>query len=346
MSGARGRPVAPGAEPVRGSPTLSCVLPVALREPGRHAWRHDPDAGVVPRLRLMLASFVRMFESAALDVFFIPCPPADRLAVEAIVGGITSDPRYRVVCERDLAPELFMGLQEGSGWYIQQILKLAVGAHVASPFYLTLDSDILCVRPTSYASLVHRGRARVNVERAADYAQLYVADTAAGEVRAKRTRFGWAERILGRPRPERYAGCFYGETPVVLHTASVRALLRHLEHRLGAPWCRMLWAHRPFTEYTLYFLFLELTGRLERVCERVDRRTVLDLDRSVWKGVAEYRRPRTLEGWSPFEGEDRGAFVAVQSYLDASGWLPAGDGVASFYARLERALYETSGDRP
>jgi hypothetical protein len=43
-----------------------------------------------------------------------------------------------------------------SGWFVQQLVKLSIARIVSSPFYLTLDADVMCVRHTEYTDLVWR----------------------------------------------------------------------------------------------------------------------------------------------------------------------------------------------
>ena len=122
------------------------------------------------------------------------------------------------------------------GWYVQQLVKLAIAERIATPFYLTLDADVICGRPTRYEDLVVEGRALVQL--------------------SPPNHPEWnddAERVLGLRR----SGRQYGVTPAVLSVDAVHALAAHLG---GAAWRRLLLRSLPWTEYALYHTFLERTG--------------------------------------------------------------------------------------
>jgi len=54
-----------------------------------------------------------------------------------------------------LIPETkFLKIQ---GWYLQQLIKLAIAEHIKTDFYLTLDADVICVKPVYFSDLVKDG---------------------------------------------------------------------------------------------------------------------------------------------------------------------------------------------
>lgn len=75
--------------------------------------------------------------------------------------------KVKFVADADLAPELApgrtkRGLNHVAGYTTQQIMKLAAADLVPTQWYLTLDADVICIRNTSFLSLLPSGRATVN----------------------------------------------------------------------------------------------------------------------------------------------------------------------------------------
>lgn len=335
------------AEPLQ----ISFVLPVTLQEKktkfvNGESWRTSPDNEVVFRTRLLLLSFLKWYDQTALAAFLIICPSSEVTAIADLLRSITSDHRYKVISELEICPEIepaVSGQIAGlSGWHIQQLIKISSCARIGSPYYVTLDSDIVGTRPITYESFIHNNRALTNVETAEDYRRLYEPQFAEAEIAIKSLRYAVSAGLLGYTRSPGLLSRFYGETPVILHTESVRALMENLAARHGRPWFGALAKRLGWTEYGLYFQFLEKLGKLQDVCELAGCNTVLDLDRSVWQESAKYRQPRVydVEGWFA-HGPNRqgGAFVAIQSWLPVESWLPAGYAtVRDYYRRLEESL--------
>jgi hypothetical protein len=219
------------------------------------------------------------------------------------------------------------------------LIKLRVASHFSSTHYVTLDSDILCLKPFSYASVVANGRSLTNLEHPSDYERIYVTRDCQHELTTKRTRYQGAAALLGYRRPDTLQH-FYGETPVVLHTQSVRELSEFLNQRFGQSWIDGLAGQKTWTEYSLYFQFLEMTGRLEELCALTDCNAVLDLEKSVWLPSEGYRSARHYDA-AHFNHDlrKRGFFVAIQSWLPSTLWLPARCGsVSAFYEEVETWL--------
>jgi len=215
---------------------------------------------VLPLTAADLARAEILFES--LDAFFDPLgtcfvvvPDRDLGAVQARVPR----ERYIVLPESDVIPEiarfraaallrekLHLAGPPIHGWFVQQLVKLAVAGRVRTPFYLTLDADVICARPTRYEDLVVDGRALVQT--------------------SPPNHPEWnddAERVLGLPRLRRQ----YAVTPALLNTGGVRALADYVQRRVRprlrplVSWRSYLLRRLPWTEYALYHTFLMGTGR-------------------------------------------------------------------------------------
>ena len=215
-----------------------------------------------------------------LETFFEPLGTCHVVVPDddvALVGArVPESERYVVVAESELVPEISWFRSTARirgrlrivgppmhGWFVQQLVKLAAAERVATSFYLTLDADVLCVRPTRYEDLVADGRALVQT--------------------SPPNHPEWnddAERVLGLPR----SGRQYAVTPAVLSRQAVAALARHLGERvhprarelaswlprgragqIAASWRSYLMRKLPWTEYALYGTFVEATGLLERL---------------------------------------------------------------------------------
>lgn len=226
-------------------------------------------------------------------------------------GGRGDGAWVHLIGEEAVVPELARHARL-KGWYKQQLVKLAIADWVATPFYLTLDADVVCTRTLRYADLVHgeRGLCRVHGE---DLHPDWYRQSA---------------RVLGLS-PAR-TGISHNVTPALLARDGVRALATFLQRRArsegplarlrarfmraGGPppnnWRDYLARHVPWTEYALYYTFLEATGQFERY--HFEAPTGLyEKDDSVWrKDAADFAR------WDPaprFAGTGLPAFVVIQS---------------------------------
>ena len=300
---------------------LSIVLPVATTDTGRD----DED---LRRTSILLESFLLTFSLPDLHQFSIICPPRDLPAISALLRSLTSDARFTVVSELDICPELASDPptwsawpRRNKGWFRQQLIKLSCCRLAETALSLTLDADIVCVRRFGLQQLLVNGKARCGVETPRDYDELYVPAFAAFELRVKQERVAWAQRVLGRARPERFAGRFYSETPTLYDTDGVSRLAAALEEKYQKPWRQALLDALPWTEQALYFQFLEAEDLFDTKYCPLHRNAVLRLDESIWQRQAAYRDPRNrqLEDWQPPEASDDdsgGFFVAFQSSLN------------------------------
>ena len=335
--------------------SLTFVLPVTLQEKGllSEAWRHSPDDAIHARLELLLKSFTRRFDQRELCEFIIICPDEDRQSVAGILHRVTEDPRYRIISERVVLPDVkdapATSDSKTTGWRTQQLIKLAIAQQVLSSHYVTLDSDVYCVRNVCIASFISAdGRAITNTETLEDYRRLYTDHHASREAAIKSQWYSCSSALLGYCRSSQLCERFYGETPAVLHTESVLTLITYLERRLGRPWSTVLGGLRGWTEYSLYYSFLEQTDQLFDHCALSGCNTVLDLERSVWHSTEWYRHTRRYNRhhFVPrVPPEQAGSFVVIQSWLPAESWLPREfQSTSEFYSSLASWLSEEGSE--
>jgi hypothetical protein len=245
--------------------------------------------------------------------------------------------KYVVVPESSIVPEFsYFSDSFVRGWYKQQLIKLAIAQHIRTEFYLTLDADVICVKPTRYADLVTNGRARYHSYPTGPFPQWHE----------------WASRILGCAPSQRH----FEVTPSILCTEAVLELQSFLDARaqkyrslsymfkahrrahlrlflaslIGKTkplqdWRLFLLENLPWTEYALYFTFLEKFDLLERFYYDAGA-SLYTVENSVWN-LEDY------DNWSPeecFQTHGDFFFCVIQS---TTGLLP---GVV--WSRVERFL--------
>jgi hypothetical protein len=202
------------------------------------------------------------------------------------------------------------------GWYRQQLLKLAVAPHVATENYLTLDADVICVRNASPEALAPGGKGLCHV-----IAEDLHPDWYRGSL-----------SVLGLPAKRR--GVLHNVTPAVLNRRAVLALQHHLAERAargefrrdltglrqrwlmrrlrgqGEPWRLYLIVGAPWTEYALYYSFLEATDQFEAY-HTLTSDCLYAVHGSVWRADAAH-----FASWDPaplFRGSGAPYFAIVQS---------------------------------
>lgn len=313
---------------------FSVVMPFTLaeRSSGAIEWRTNPDRGVIARFHLALRSIQEYFPLDNLESFLVIVPASQVQDVRGLVEQSCPGLGIEVMAESDILPDIDPELP---GWYLQQLIKLAASAYFSGRYYLTLDSDIICTRPFGFDDLVVDDRAVMNLERVSDYVALYKDEGARREVEVKTNRYRASAKLLGYERDTGAHPYFFGETPVMLNRAVVQRMLAHLEKRHGEAWQALLSRERKWTEYGLYFQFLEAAGELEAFHQPAGCNTVLDLERSVWQASDWYRQPRLYDRRHFCPAEPGGLFIAIQSWIDSRHWLPLRyEKVEAFYTDL------------
>ena len=182
-----------------------------------------------------------------------------------------------------LARKILRGRFDAYGWFIQQLVKMAIAERVQTDFYLTLDADVVCVKPVGYEDLVQDGRAIVNVRDEDVHPEWYKG----------------AERVLGLNR----SGLTHGVTPALFSRPAMlqlhdflRGRVHRVLRRLGSlcrpgstwrsalcDWRGYLLRNTPWTEYTLYHTFLEHAGLFDTYHVRRGGDAIYDNTLSVWQ---------------------------------------------------------------
>jgi hypothetical protein len=297
---------------------LTFALPLATAETGR-------DGDDLKRFELLLATIERYCKTPEILRLLVICPANDLPMARRIVERFNASFEIELIDEVDLCPDLRFNPETRNnwprpnlGWMRQQLIKLAIHERVRTPFYLTLDSDVLFVRRFGYNDLFQRRKAILNIQTESDYSRIFIERVAQHETRVREFRYGAVKPILQMERSPARRGRWYGETPVLMHVSTVRDLTSHISTIWGRPWMRVLLESSVWTEYSLYFVFVEGSGLLDELYEPGGCDSLLRFTRSLWRPSSDYLEPRELSNWDMeaiFDVEAEGLAVVVQSYL-------------------------------
>ena len=203
-----------------------------------------------------MRSLDQFFDPASLQVLTVIVPDDEYDGIKKALDGASRRHRILVLPEADL--DLQTRLEKG--WFRQQLIKLKMATKVESPFFLVLDADVICCKPVSYTQLIPNGRALLTRSRKT----------------VQPDWWKWSAELLRTP-PKiwtydlniwklkiRTPGPGMGVTPAILSTTHTLELIDCLQTLWHRPLGELLNDHR-FTEYTLYYLFLEMNGLVDRV---------------------------------------------------------------------------------
>ena len=283
-----------GTEP----PSLAALLP--LKVSGRHYGDN------LARLDLLFSSLVRFAAPGLLDELVVVVRADEAELIRRHLAQWPDLP-LRVVVEDDHFPAFrrFTRPWQVRPWQRQQVIKLNAPSLTGADFVLTLDPDVMAVKPLRRDLLVVGGRALLEPE-------------------ARSVHHRWwldsADLLDVDPDLERPG---VNVTPALLSTAVLRELHRRIETVGGRPWMDvLLTSYCDWTEYTLYLLAAEHAGLLAR--------------HHVWRAAparpptftptppraSGTRRTQRRRRWTElFTAGDPGLFAVVQS----SSGLSAGD---------------------
>ncbi|KAM3096350.1 DUF6492 family protein [Phormidesmis sp. 146-35] len=294
---------------------IDAVLPLTLKD--------------YPRFEILDKSFKRFFKD--LGKCWIVTPDREFEQIRDLI----QDDRYCVIAESSLVPEfkIFCGsrfsiFKSVPGWYKQQIIKIAIADKIETDFYLTLDADVICTKPVYYSDLVQNEKGVCFIHSV--------------ERNTQTDWYGWAEQVL--KLKSRHRDLLHNVTPAVLSKQGIfelRDYLSQIYQQLKFPgtkrevratllkfyaqflpkdslrrsqllgWRSFLSVSIPWTEYGLYYIFLEETDRFDRHHIRIENCLYAE-DDSVW-----YKEG--FDSWDVdkvFSPDSSHFFVVVQSWLN------------------------------
>ena len=270
-------------------PSLSGLLPVKVT--GRHYGEN------LARLDLLFSSLLH-FAPTLLDELLVVVRADEAHQIGLYLDQWPELP-IRIVVEDDhfAAFRRYRRPWQVRPWQRQQIIKLNAPAMTDAAFVLTLDPDVLALKPTTRDALVPGGRALLEPER-----------------RSVHTRW-WrdsADLLDVEPELERPG---INVTPAVLSTAILGELQERLEAVGRRPWMDiLLTSYCDWTEYTLYLLAAERAALVDRYHLWADDPAApahlhADPALSIWGGTGASR----ADVGRLFGADDPGLFAIVQS---------------------------------
>ena len=273
-----------------GVPSLAAVLP--LKVTGAHYGQN------LARLDLLLSSLLSFGEPGLLDDFVIVAPSEEVPLARAYAANWPELP-LRVLDEETHFPAFarYQRPWQRRPWQRQQVIKLNSPALTDADYVLTLDPDVLAVRPLTRAALFPDGRALLEYEARSIHPQW------------------WRDSADLLDLSADLAAPGMGVTPALLS----REVLLAVHDRLTAcgrrPWMDvLLTSYCNWTEYTLYLLSASHAGLLSghhRWCGEDPSVPHLQVpsDVSIWE-----RRAATVENIDRLlSGEQPGMFAVAQS---------------------------------
>ncbi len=271
--------------------SLSAVLPLKYENHKTNSFQ---------QCKLLFQSLLKFGQNLHFEEFLVVTPKQDMARIEQELEPYSAYLPLRYIDEKDLILDATIRRGVG-GWRKQQLIKLAVSSIIHSAYYITFDADVLLKNTLSNEDLIIKGKALLQHQH-------------------KSVRPHWwkgsAEILKIDPEMDNLG---MDVTPALLHTQTVQNLKNYLSQMEGRTWInqlllsyygfpKSLWKKSiPWTEYTLYYLFLSNFGKLEEV-HQLSEKPILLSKKSVWSTV-------DFDQWDPtiaFQ-QDKVPFLVVQS---------------------------------
>jgi len=183
-----------------------------------------------------------------------------------------------------------------AGRWVQQLIKLQHCASTSADWCLTLDADCIAQRPVTLDTMFIDGKGIDQVLDCSDLHGVWYAGSA---------------RILGSG--VKRSGVEHPVTPTLLSAEGARLLVAHLTQKataLDRYWMALLLRRVPWSEYTLYYTFLESIGKFEHYHCIVEHPVFYNPYKAVWYASQ-------FDNWEPEKAPDAALFAIVQSTAKA-----------------------------
>jgi hypothetical protein len=271
------------------APSLSALLPVKVS--GRHY------AENLARLDLLFSTLLH-YAPDLLDELLVVAR-ADEVDQIGAYLHLWPELPIRLIVEEERFPAFkrFSRPWQVRPWQRQQVIKLNAPALTDAAFVLTLDPDVLVVKPTTRDLLLPGGRALLEPEPRQVHERWWRDSADLLDV----------EPELRRPG--------VNVTPAVLSTAILTELQQRLESVGRRDWMEiLLTSYCDWTEYTLYLLAAERAALVERHHTWADDPAApahlhADPALSIWSGEG----ASAADVARLFAADDPGLFAVVQS---------------------------------
>jgi hypothetical protein len=302
------------------APSLSGLLPVKVT--GRHYGEN------LARLDLLFSSLLH-HAPTLLDELLVVARADETDQIGAYLAQWPELP-IRMVVEDEHFPAFrrYSRPWQVRPWQRQQVIKLNAPAMTDAEFVLTLDPDVLALRPVTRELLLPGGRALLEPEPRSVHPRWW-RDS--------------ADLLDVEPELERPG---INVTPAVLSTAILRELQARLEAVGGRPWMDvLLTSYCDWTEYTLYLLAAERAALVERHHMWADDPAApahlhADPALSIWSGAG----ASSTDVARLFGVDDPGLFAVVQSSSGLTAAEVAAAAAEHFPVRRTNAASPVAGD--
>jgi hypothetical protein len=204
---------------------------------------------------------------------------------------------FEVMTEEDLIPPKdYHVFKKRKGWIRQQIVKLYISTLVKTEYYLCLDADLICIKPTGFNDLIKNGKPGINIEPKAWHSDWWKA----------------SKKVLKIPDPGTTVGM--SSSTNIFITGVALDLVKYIENIYKKSFTKVLmnwwWTNtymfkREWTEYKLYWLFIEY----KELTKRYDPDNKI-WARSIWKNTKDINEElfKTI-----FSNQNDGYFSICQS---------------------------------
>lgn len=211
---------------------LTAVLPIKIQSNQKYT---DLD-----RLSdVLLPSFDKFWTEKESLEFLIIVPAAEKNIVEERLKNFTSF-KIQYISDEEILPNY----NGANNWYKQQVIKLVASKIVQTEFYITLDADLMLVKPTSLGDLFLNGKPVYQQEQVAKHPDWWLA----------------SKKVLKSNIMFDLTTVMIGVTPEILYTDLPKNLLIEISLRnsVDDPIKYLLTISEtlPWSEYTLYWLYL------------------------------------------------------------------------------------------
>lgn len=234
---------------------ISAVLP--LKASGSY------DVNDLKRAHILFTSLQTFVAEGTISEIFVLVPAAEVDLVQQEYACWQSL-NIKVMAEDDLLPE-FKKYPKMRGWRKQQLLKIAIANLVENEFYLTLDADVICLKPLDESKLIIDGKALLQYEQRAQHPKWWKSSA----------------RILNMSPDVGPKELGMTVTPALMSRTLSKKLMQELSpNKAGENWVDALCSlHDPanpknwwigrflklkWTEYSLYYLCAMKLGLLEQ----------------------------------------------------------------------------------
>lgn len=219
------------------------------------------------RLKILLFSLQKCQAHNWLDHLYIITPDSQKKLLKKKCKHIDFI-KITVFAEEELFPE-FKGFKYWA-YRKQMLIKIGAAQLVESDFFLTLDSDIICLQKITPEQLIVEGKALLNYED-------------------KKLHPDWwqaSAEVLSAPLD--YSSPGMGVTPAILSRTICQYIIEEIENKFQQNWISFLLGIKKdlfWTEYSLYFLCAQKRNCLTHYhLDPLDTRNIqiIDENYTIW----------------------------------------------------------------